>query len=76
MRYDTKCAIWWDSYNKHLFIFYIKHLSTILRTLQIKKMVVEKPNVFFSFCEVNATKFGSKSLILHTIIYHYMTSYG
>ena len=28
-----------------------------------------------SFREINATKFGSKNLILHTIIYHYMTSY-
>ena len=25
---------------------------------------------------MNATKFGSKNKILHTIIYHYMTSYG
>ena len=25
---------------------------------------------------MNATKFGSKNQILHTIIYHYMTSYG
>ena len=31
---------------------------------------------FLSFCEINATKFGSKNWILHTIIYHYVTSYG
>ena len=35
-------------------------------------MIVEKT----SFCEINATKFGSKNLILYSIIYHYMTSYG
>ena len=37
--------------------------------------MVEKPQ-FLSFCEINATKFGSKIQILHTIIYHYMISYG
>ena len=30
--------------------------------------------MFLSFCEINATKFGYKKYILHTIIYHYMTS--
>ena len=54
MRCDTKRAIWWDLYNKHISIFCIKHMTTIFRTLQ-----VEKPNVFL-FCEKNATKFGSK----------------
>ena len=38
-------------------------------------MIVEKPSVL-SFCEINATKFGSKNCILHIIIYHSMTSYG
>ena len=38
-------------------------------------MIVEKLNAF-SFCEINATKFGNKKLISHNIIYHYMTSYG
>ena len=32
--------------------------------------------MFFSFCEINASKFGSKIWILHTIIYHYMSSHG
>ena len=32
--------------------------------------------MFLSFWEINATKFGSKNEILHTIIYCYMTSYG
>ena len=40
-----------------------------------QQMIVEKTN-FFSFCEINATKFGSKHQILHSIIYHYMTSYS
>ena len=37
MRCDTKRAIWWDLYNKHISIFYIKHMSTIFRTLQVNK---------------------------------------
>ena len=53
MRCDTKRAIWWDLYNKHISIFCIKHMSTIFRTLQINKM-------FLSFYEINATKFGNK----------------
>ena len=32
--------------------------------------------MFFSFCEINATKFGSKKYFLYTVIYHYMPSYG
>ena len=32
--------------------------------------------MFLYFCEINATKFGSKNLNLHTITYNYMTSYG
>ena len=35
-----------------------------------------KNQTFFSFCKINATKFGTKNEILHKIIYHYMTSYG
>ena len=31
---------------------------------------------FFSFCKINATKFGTKNDISHKIIHHYMTSYG
>ena len=37
MRCDTKRAIWWDLYNKHTYIFCIKHMSTIFRTLQVNK---------------------------------------
>ena len=33
MRCDTKRAIWWDLYNKHISIFGIKHMNTIFRTL-------------------------------------------
>ena len=29
MRCDTKLAIWWDLYNKHISIYCIKHMSTI-----------------------------------------------
>ena len=35
MRCDTKRAISWDLYNKHISIFCIKHMSTIFRTLQV-----------------------------------------
>ena len=59
MRCDTKRAIWWDLYNKHLSIFCIKHMSTIFRTLQVNKFY-SKNQMFFSFCEINATKFGTK----------------
>ena len=38
-------------------------------------MIVEKPNGL-SFCQINATKFGSKNYFLHTFIYHYMIYYG
>ena len=75
MRCDTKRAIWWDLYNKHISIFCIKHMSTIFRTLQVNNWP-SKNQAFFSFCEMNATIFGSKNLILHIIIHHYMTSYG
>ena len=34
---DTKRAIWWDLYNKHISIFRIKYMSTIFRTLQVNK---------------------------------------
>ena len=37
MRCDTKRAIWWDLYNKHISIFRIKHMSAIFRTLQANK---------------------------------------
>ena len=75
IRCDTKRAIWWDLYNKHISIFCIKHTSTIFRTLQVNKSSLKKWTFLF-FCEINATKFGSKNQILHIIIYHYMTSYG
>ena len=59
MRCDTKRAIWWNLYNKHISIFCIKHLSTIFRTLQVNKWQSKK-QTFFSFCEINATKSGTK----------------
>ena len=37
MRRDTKRAIWWDLYNKHISIFCIKHMSTTFRTLHVNK---------------------------------------
>ena len=46
MRCDTKRAIWWELYNKHISIFCIKHMSTIFRTMWVNKMIVEEPNVF------------------------------
>ena len=50
-------------------------MSTIFRTLQVNKWLL-KNQTFLSFCEITATKYGSKSYNLHIIIYHYMTSYG
>ena len=37
--------------------------------------MIAENQAFLSFCETNATKFGSKNTILHIIMYHYMTSY-
>ena len=37
--------------------------------------MIAENQTFLAFWEVNATKFGSKNWILHTIIYHYVTSY-
>ena len=59
MRCDTKRAIWWDLYNKYISIFCIKHMSTIFRTLQVNEWWSKK-QTFFSFCKINATKFGTK----------------
>ena len=50
-------------------------MSTIFSTLQVNKCWW-KNQTFFSFYEINATKFGPKIEILHKIIYHYMTSVG
>ena len=50
-------------------------MNTIFRTLQVNKWQSKK-KFFFSFCKINATKFGTKNEISHKIIYHYMTSYG
>ena len=74
IKYDTKRAIWWDLYNKHISIFCIKHMRTIFRTLPVNKWQ-SKNQTFFSFCKINATTFGAKNEISHKIIYHYMTSY-
>ena len=35
-----------------------------------------KNQTSFSFCKINATKFGTKNEISHKIIYHYMNSNG
>ena len=59
MRCDTKRAIWWDLYNKYISIFCIKHMSNTFRTLQVNEWLSKK-QTFFSFCEINATKFGTK----------------
>ena len=75
MRCDTKRAIWWDLYNKNISKFGINHVSTIFRTLQVKKRQSKK-QTFFSFCKINATDFGTKNEISHKLIYHYMTSNG
>ena len=74
MRCDTKRAIWWYLYNKNISIFCIKHMSTIFRTLQVNKWW-SKNETFFSFCEINATKFGTKYEISHTIIMQWKKSY-
>ena len=36
-------------------------MSTIFRMLQVNKWQL-KNQTFFSFCEINATKFGNKNL--------------
>ena len=59
IRCDMKRAIWWDLCNKYISIFCIKHMNTIFRTLQVNKWW-SKNQTFFSFCEINATKFGTK----------------
>ena len=59
MRCDTKRTIWWDLYNKRISIFYIKHMSTMFRTLQITEWLSKK-QTFISLCEIIATKFGTK----------------
>ena len=41
MRCDTKRAIWWDLYNKHISIFCIKHRRIIFRTLQVNKWLLK-----------------------------------
>ena len=53
------------------------HIYILLQTSehQINKWK-PKNQAFSSFCEINATKFGTKTSISHKIIYHYMTSYG
>ena len=61
--------------NKRTSIFCIKYMSTIFRKLQVNKWQSKK-QTFFSFCKINATKFGTKNEISHKIIYHHMTSYG
>ena len=50
-------------------------MSTIFRTLPVNKWQ-SKNQTFFSFCKINATKFGTKNEISHKIVYHYLTSYG
>ena len=67
MRYDTKRAIWWNLCNKYIFIFCIKHMSTIFRTLQVNEWWSKK-QMFFSYCETNATKFGTK-IKFHLILF-------
>ena len=69
MRCDTKSAIWWNLYNKHISILCMKHMSTIFCTLLVNKWYL-KNQTFLSFCEINATIF------VYTNIYHYMTSHG
>ena len=73
IRCDTKRAIWWDLYNKHISIFCIKHMSTIFRTLQVNKP--SKNQTFFAFCEINATKFGAENEVTHRIIMQWKKSY-
>ena len=68
MRCDTKRAIWWDLYNEHISIF--------TWNIWVPSFARRRFTNDFSFCEINATEFGSKNQILHTIIYHYVTCHG
>ena len=74
IRCDTKRAIWWDLYNKHISKFCIKHVSTIFRTLQVNKWK-SKNQTFFVFCEINATKLGTENEVSHKIIMRWMKPY-
>ena len=49
-------------------------MSTIFRTLQVNKWQ-SKNQTFSSFCEINATKFGSKNEISHRIIMQWKKPY-
>ena len=58
-----------------IFRVYVIQLSLFCFVLSWGYWSSVKNQTFLSFCEINATKFGSKNEILHTIWYHYMTSY-
>ena len=47
MRRDTKRAIWWDLYNKHICIKHFAHQTYEYRLSHAAglQMIVEKPNV-------------------------------
>ena len=60
MKCDTKRAIKWDLYNKHISIFCIKHMSTTIARCSLTNNS-PKTKRFFFFSEYNATKLGSKS---------------
>ena len=49
-------------------------MSTIFRTLLVNRWL-SKNETFFSFCEINATKFGTKNEISHKIIMQWKKSY-
>ena len=49
-------------------------MSTMFRTLQVNESWSKK-QTFFYFCEINATKFGTKNEIFHKIIMQWKKSY-
>ena len=75
MMCDTKRPMCRELYKKtHIYSLHETHEYHLSHTAG-QQMIVEIPNVIL-LCKINATKKGTKNSILHTIIYHHMTSYG
>ena len=66
MRCDTKRTIWWDLYNKHIYILHQTHEYHLSHAAGWQ--IIVENQTLFSFCETNAAKFGTKNEISHKII--------
>ena len=70
MRCDTKRAIWWDLYKKHISIFCIKHMSAIFRTLQVNEM-----NATIWYQKLNFAQYYISLYDLLRLYYHAYSSF-